>query len=336
MLAIQHNKDLTSLNTFHLQSQAANYCILNSLELLPEIRKHLADFPGYLILGGGSNILLPECYNGLVIKNDLHGIKFESVNDDFILATAAAGEVWDDFVAQTVSYGAYGLENLSLIPGTVGASPVQNIGAYGVEVKDFIDYVTVYDLVSGEMIEIPNAECGFSYRNSIFKRKANYLVVSVTFRLSTISQLKLSYADLAKAFAEQANPTPAQVRQAVIDIRRNKLPDPAQIGNVGSFFHNPIVPDDIAKQLASDFPGLPIYPADNAGHKKVSAGWLIDKLGLKGHRQGNIAVYDKQALVLVNHATATQSELLAFAQDIQTRVLAAYGVNINIEPIIVK
>ena len=335
MLTILHHQDLTSLNTFHLSAQATNYCRLDNLSQLPAIREQLANFSSHLVLGGGSNILLPERYDGLVIHNHLRGISFEQ-QADAIMVTAAAGEIWDDLVDSTLAHGAFGLENLSLIPGSVGAAPVQNIGAYGVEVKDFIEYVTVYDLTSGQTLDIPKSACGFAYSNIIFKTKPNYVVVSVTFRLSAIPQLKLSYADLAKAFADQANPTPAQVRQAVISIRRNKLPDSAQIGNVGSFFHNPLIPDAAAEKLASNFPGLPVYPADKAGHKKVSAGWLIDKLGLKGYRQGNIAVYDKQALVLVNHASATQQELLVFAHEIQAKVLAAYGVSINIEPIIVK
>lgn len=335
MLTINHHQDLTALNTFHLQSTAANYCVLNELEQLPAIREQLGDYPSYLLLGGGSNILLPELYAGLLIHNHLRGVSFVD-QPDSILVTAAAGEIWDDFVAASLEHGAYGLENLSLIPGTVGASPVQNIGAYGVEVKDFIDYVTVYDLNSGEFKDISNIDCGFSYRNSIFKSNPHYLVVSVSFRLLKEARLKLSYADIAKALVTEANPTPAMVRQAVMAIRRNKLPDPAQIGNVGSFFHNPVIPDEAAEKLANDFPGLPVYPADKSGYKKVSAGWLIDKLELKGYRQGNIAVYDKQALVLVNHATAAQHELLDFAYDIQARVFAAYGVTINIEPLVVK
>lgn len=333
MLTIQ-NFDLTKLNTLRLNSIANHYIQLTSLEQLDEIASILADYPRYFVLGGGSNLILPENYDGLVIHNQLKGIKFDNDNLEYKSVTAAAGEIWDNFVANCLDNQAYGLENLSLIPGTVGASPVQNIGAYGVEVKDFIDYVTVYDFNLRQLTQLSNAECQFSYRNSYLKNKPQYLVVSVTFKLPATAQLMINYGDIAKQMAKIDTPTASDLRQCIIATRRSKLPDPAEIGNAGSFFHNPIISTIQAQELKQHFPDLPTYPTADTKLMKVSAGWLIDNLGLKGTRNGNIGVYPKQALVLVNYASANKDELLAFAKEIQTKIYAHYKIQLNIEPII--
>lgn len=334
MLAIQNSINLTLLNTLRLNSTTNHYIQLTTSEQLDEIASIITDYPRYFVLGGGSNLILPENYDGLVIHNQLKGITFDDDSSGYKLVTAAAGEIWDDFVANCLANQAYGLENLSLIPGTVGASPVQNIGAYGVEVKDFIDYVTVYDFNLRQLTKLSNAECQFSYRNSYLKNKPQYLVVSVTFKLPTTARLMISYGDITKQMATIDNPTAHDLRACIIATRRSKLPDPAEIGNAGSFFHNPIIASVQAQELKQRFPNLPIYPTANAEQVKVSAGWLIDNLGLKGTRSGNIGVYPKQALVLVNYANANKDELLAFAKEIQVKVYDYYQIQLNIEPII--
>jgi UDP-N-acetylmuramate dehydrogenase len=334
MLAIQNSINLTLLNTLRLNSTTNHYIQLTTSEQLDEIASIITDYPRYFVLGGGSNLILPENYDGLVIHNQLKGITFDDDSSGYKLVTAAAGEIWDDFVANCLANQAYGLENLSLIPGTVGASPVQNIGAYGVEVKDFIDYVTVYDFNLRQLKKLSNAECQFSYRNSYLKNKPQHLVVSVTFKLPTTAKLMISYGDIAKQMATIENPTAHDLRACIIATRQSKLPDPAEIGNAGSFFHNPIVAAVQAQELKQRFPNLPIYPTANAEQVKVSAGWLIDNLGLKGIRSGNIGVYPKQALVLVNYANANKDELLAFAKEIQAKVYDYYQIQLNIEPII--
>ncbi|HRG62412.1 MAG TPA: UDP-N-acetylmuramate dehydrogenase [Burkholderiales bacterium] len=334
MLTIQNSINLVQLNTLHLNSIANHYIQLTTLEQIGDIATIINNYPRYFVLGGGSNLILPENYDGLVIHNQLKGITFDRDNAGYKLVTAAAGEIWDDFVANCLENQAYGLENLSLIPGTVGASPIQNIGAYGVEVKDFIDSVTVYDFNLRQLTKLSNAECQFSYRNSYLKNKPQYLVVNVTFKLPTTAKLMISYGDIAKQMAAIDNPTAHDLRACIINTRRSKLPDPAEIGNAGSFFHNPIIAAVQAQELKQRFPNLPIYPTANAEQVKVSAGWLIDNLGLKGARSGNIGVYPKQALVLVNYANANKDELLAFAKEIQAQIYGHYQIQLNIEPII--
>lgn len=334
MLKISHNVNITHLNTLHLKSIAHNYLALDDCTQLPHLKQLVQKFPTYLILGGGSNLILPENYSGLIIHNKLAGIDIADNGNTFII-TAMAGVVWDDFVALCITNNAFGLENLSLIPGTVGAAPVQNIGAYGVEVKDFIQYITIYDLQTGEVRQLTNEECQFSYRNSILKQNPHYLVLSVTFELPKTSPLNCDYGDI-KAQIEQINtPTALDLRNCIIHTRKNKLPDPNEIGNVGSFFHNPIIDSEKAQELKTKYPQLPIYPTNNPQLIKISAGWLIDNLGLKGYRVGNVGVYNKQALVLVNHGNAHQKEILEFAKLIQQKVWLSYAINLNIEPIII-
>ena len=334
MSTLQYSFDLTKLNTLHLSSIANSYIQLNSLHQLTKIRELLPKFPCYFVLGGGSNIILPETYPGLVIHNQLRGIEIVAHNDAFKLVTAYAGENWDNFIAFCVKNGCYGLENLSLIPGSVGASPVQNIGAYGVEVKDFIDSVSVYDWESGEIRQYSNQECQFEYRNSFFKNKSRYLVISVTFKLATQAKLNLSYGDISKCMAAIDHPTAEDLRNCIIAIRQNKLPDPCKIANAGSFFHNPIIPKEHVQKLLTQFPKLPAYPTNKKNLEKVSAGWLIDNLGLKGFQKENLAIYEKQALVIVNYGQANQTELLTFARLIQEQIFKHYQINLNIEPII--
>ncbi len=330
---LEHNVDLTSLNTLHLKSTATNFFILNEIEQLEALQPLVRQFPQFFILGGGSNLVLPPVYQGLVIKNQLRGVQISAIGQDRIV-TAMAGETWDDFVAHCCAQGAYGLENLSLIPGTVGASPIQNIGAYGVEVKDFIQEVLVYDLDHRQQVRLSNSDCNFTYRNSALKNNSRYVVISVTFRLSAIPKLNLNYGDVAKTLSAIANPSPDDLRKVIIQIRQSKLPDPNDLGNAGSFFHNPILRADQVDQLRIQYPNLPTFSTSEPKYTKISAGWLIDNLGLKGVRQGNIGIYTKQALVLVNYGGAYQAELLSFAEWIKSRVIEHYNVKLTIEPII--
>src|SRR6185437_5542141 len=334
MLVFQQNYPLDKLNTLHLTSMAKYYVALTDINDLPQIVADAKDLDIFVV-GGGSNIILPELYSGLIIHNQLRGITLLETADDYVLVKVMAGEVWDSFVGYTIEHGWFGLENLSLIPGTVGASPIQNIGAYGVEAKDFIDSVEVYDIKSKQFTVLGNSDCKFKYRDSYLKHNAHLIVTSVIFYLRREARINISYADVGKAMAALVNPKALDLRNCVIKIRQAKLPDPAVIGNVGSFFHNPVLDIAIVKQLQDKYPAIPVYPV-NDEKGKVSAGWLIDKLGLKGYRQGNVGVYDKQALVLVNHGSAKATELLNLAHHIQNLVWSNYAIRLNIEPLIVS
>lgn len=335
MLNIIKNHDISHLNTLRLSSTAKYYTILNNYSQLQLLQEEIKKHNKFFILGSGSNIILPELYDGLVIHNQLNGIEINDDGDgDDYIVTAQAGENWDNFVAHCISNGAYGLENLSLIPGTVGASPVQNIGAYGVEVKDFITQIEIYDLTNGQIKQLSNLECNFSYRNSVLKSLPNYLVLSVTFKLPKISPMNCNYGDIKTKICAISNPTALDLRNCIIETRQSKLPSPEEIGNAGSFFHNPIIKTTDAEQLKLKYPNLPCYPTTQAKNTKISAGWLIDNLGLKGYRQNNFGTYYKQALVVVNYGGGAKNELLDFAQFIINNIHDKYNITLNIEPII--
>jgi UDP-N-acetylmuramate dehydrogenase len=335
MHSLQEKIDLTQFNTLHLKSTASHYVVLDTIEQLDTLCPIISRFSQFFVLGGGSNLILPPTYDGLVIHNQLQGIEITKEGADCFVS-AMAGEHWDDFVAHCIEHGAFGLENLSLIPGTVGASPIQNIGAYGVEVKDFIEDVLVYDLQAKQLVRLSKQDCAFSYRNSALKNNSRYIVVSVRFKLSTKSNLNVNYGDVAQRLSAIAAPTAKDLRAIIISIRQSKLPNPQEIGNVGSFFHNPVLPKKKTQALLVEYPNLPVFPTDNPDYIKVSAGWLIDNLGLKGLRQGNVGVYSKQALVLVNYGGACQSELLGFAGWIQSKIKERYDLHLHIEPIILN
>ncbi len=333
---IQKNQSLCHLNTLRLKSLAVNYVEFSDINLLPSISKYIKEHKcQFFVLGGGSNILLPEVYNGLVIHCKLEGVACISQNNTSMLVRAMAGEQWDKFVEYTTLHGFFGLENLSLIPGTVGAAPIQNIGAYGVEVCDFIEYVEVYDVLEKQFKIIKKKDCHFQYRNSIFKKMPNLIVVAVVFQLLKEPILNLEYVDVAKCMTGVTNVTPVELRNCVIKIRQAKLPDPAIIANVGSFFHNPILTNGIVNKLKSNYNNLPVFRVDD-NYSKISAGWLIDNLGLKGYRENKVGTYEKQALVLVNYSDATQTDILDFANMIKNKVKQKYDVELNIEPIIIE
>lgn len=295
-------------------------------EQLPELSEWLCrEALPFVVVGGGSNILFAEKgFAGLVIKNKLRGVDFVEQPDGSIFLTAAAGESLDKVVVETVEKGCWGLENLSAIPGTVGATPVQNVGAYGVEVADLIEKVEALHLPTGEQKSFSRADCHFGYRDSFFKTTAgqSYLITSVTFRLSKTPQPKLGYADLQKTFADQTAPSLSEIRRAVINIRTQKFPDLTQVGTAGSFFKNPVLAKAEAETLLKNFPDLPHYPTAD-GLIKISLGFVLDKIcGLKGFRQGKIELFSKQALVLVNYGHDNTAEVKNFVRLVQEQVFA--------------
>jgi UDP-N-acetylmuramate dehydrogenase len=290
----------------------------------------------YQVLGGGSNVVLPSQLLGLTLLMDMDVIEVIQNTDASVQLRVAAGVSWHHFVGWTLDHGYGGLENLALIPGTVGAAPIQNIGAYGVEVKDYIDSVEAFDCQTMQWVTLDRAHCQFSYRHSLFKAKPQrYIIAAVNFFLPKQWQPRISYADLQGYFSgkEHSFITPQAIFNAVYAIRTQKLPDPKQIGNVGSFFQNPIVENSKLTELKQRYPAIVAYP-ENANHSKLAAGWLIDQCGFKGLRAGNVGVHDKQALVLINLGKGNARELLALAHQIQETIRDRFGVDLVIEPII--
>ena len=287
-----------------------------------------------LILGSGSNILFTGDFNGTILYPQIGGIKIEEYEPDNknVIISAGAGINWDDLVLWSVNKGFGGLENLSLIPGKVGATPVQNIGAYGVEVKDLIVKVKTIDISDGSLRVFTNKECEFGYRTSIFKKKekGKYLVTRVYYRLSVQPVLNLSYDSLKDEVRRIGKETLKNVRKGVINIRRSKLPDPEIIGNAGSFFKNAVVKASVAQDLKKEHPDMPVYQ-DKAGYVKLASGWLIDRCGWKGKRKGDAGVHEKQALVLVNYGKATGKEIFELSQEIKKSVSDKFGIDLERE-----
>ena len=338
MFTRQHDYPLAPHTTFGLPARAAHYIELTDSGDLPEICR-LPEFDAATVcwLGGGSNILFMQDFPSLVVRMATRGIRELERTPDSVLLEAQAGENWHGFVQSSLHMGLGGLENLSLIPGTVGASPVQNIGAYGVEVKDRIHSVRCFDVQAQEWRELSNAECRFAYRDSIFKHeeRQRYVITSVVFRLDTQFVPNVKYGDLAQVLAEQCSgraPTAQDVAQAVCAIRRSKLPDPAVLGNVGSFYKNPLVDAAHAQTLLAQYPQMPHYPQPD-GRVKLAAGWLIDQCGLKGKTIGGAAVHDKQALVLVNKNHATAADVRALSDEICRIVAQRFAVDLQPEPV---
>jgi UDP-N-acetylmuramate dehydrogenase len=339
MPAIAQDFSLESLNTFGIAARARRYLRVTSAGELAEACSdaELAALPR-LVLGGGSNLLFTRDFEGLVLHMALAGREVLGQQDGRTLVRAAAGENWHGFVQWTLEQGLGGLENLSLIPGTVGAAPIQNIGAYGAEIKDVFHALTVFDLASGATRTLHAAECRFGYRDSIFKHAdgAGLVVLDVTFALPTAWRANLAYAELAQALGEAgiAAPTPREVSDAVVAIRRRKLPDPAVIGNAGSFFKNPVVSGEQCARLLAAFPNL-VHHRQPDGSEKLAAGWLIDQCGWKGRNMGAAGVYPKQALVLVNNGGASGAEVVRLARAIQSDVMERYGVMLEPEPVFI-
>lgn len=287
-----------------------------------------------MVIGGGSNLLLTRDVEALVLRMASRGVRVVSDDGERVVVEAQAGEVWDDFVRWTLAQGVGGLENLSLIPGTVGAAPMQNIGAYGVEIKDVFAGLTALDRQTGELHEFGLEDCAFAYRDSRFKREpGRWLILRVRFALSRAAKLHLDYGPVRQRLAEEGvtAPTSADVSRVICAIRREKLPDPAVLGNAGSFFKNPVVSVGRADVLRQHYSDLVAYPQGD-GQMKLAAGWLIDKAGWKGFREGAAGVHAQQALVLVNYGGATGAQLHALAERIRDDIQQRFGVELEMEP----
>ncbi|QWE31015.1 UDP-N-acetylmuramate dehydrogenase [Polynucleobacter sp. Adler-ghost] len=328
------NLELRHRNSFGLDSKAELAYEITSADQLPALMKELGDKKlAWRVLGGGSNVILPESLPGATLLINILGQELIKADDNNSWLSVGAGVNWHELVAWTLEKNISGFENLALIPGTVGAAPIQNIGAYGVEVGEYIDSIEAFDSAAHAFVTLPQEACQFAYRDSYFKQNPNrFIVTKVVFKIPKTWQARLQYADLAKQFAgSNFNPSAKQIFDAVCTIRSKKLPDPAVIGNAGSFFQNPIVGNQQFEQLIKEFPNLVSYP-DAIGTRKLAAGWLIDQCGFKGKRMGHVGVYEKQALVLVNHGGGTSTDILGLAKNIQEEVLSKFGVQLEIEP----
>lgn len=333
---IQHNVSLLPYNTFGIDVPATGFARFASVEELKAVldeNKRSENLP-LMILGGGSNILLTKPVEALVLKNEIPGFEIVHETEDTVDVRAGAGMVWHDFVRKCVENGWGGVENLSLIPGSVGASPMQNIGAYGAEIKDVFVSLEALHIEEGVVHTFSASQCAFGYRESVFKRelKGKYIITSVTYRLSKKPVVNTTYGAIHAELEGMGvnNVTVNEVSQAVMQIRRSKLPDPQQLGNAGSFFKNPVVEQVVADSILKTFPDAPNYPQEN-GFVKLAAGWLIEKAGWKGKRIGNCGVHDKQALVLVNYGGATGREIFALSQAVLDDVFAQFGVQLERE-----
>lgn len=334
-MKIEENVPLKDHTTFRVGGPARFFAVAQTLGELRELFAHARDnrLP-VLILGDGSNVLAPDKgWEGMVIKVALRGRNFREESDGRVIATAAAGESWDNFVADCVARGYGGLENLSGIPGLVGATPIQNVGAYGVEVKDVIEAVLVLDVARGELKQLTPQECKFGYRDSTFKKNAGrYVVTSVSFRLGKSHAPKLHYRDLKEYFAGQSHvPSLREIRRAVIAIRSRKFPDLSVVGTAGSFFKNPIIAADELARLQTRFPELPHFPAGE-GKEKISLAWLLDRVcNLRGVTHGAVGAFEHQPLVIVNFGGATADDIRSFAAYVASCVKARTGIVIEPE-----
>jgi UDP-N-acetylmuramate dehydrogenase len=331
---IIQNISLKPYNTFGINVTANNFVSVSTIDELKEILSS-KDYPNKLILGGGSNMLLTKNFEGLVIHMNLKGIEIVSQDDDFVYVKGSAGENWHEFVVWCIDNDFGGIENLSLIPGNVGTAPIQNIGAYGVELKD-VFYSCEAISINTHKLETFNKEtCNFDYRNSIFKNeiKGQYIITSVIFKLTKQHhKLHINYGTIASALEAMniTNPTIQEISKTVISIRESKLPNPKVIGNCGSFFKNPIVSKAQYNKLLKNFKDLPSYPVSD-DEVKIPAGWLIEKSGFKGKRFGNYGVHKNQALVLVNYGNANGSDILNLSKLIQKTILRIFGISIEAE-----
>ncbi|WP_266159345.1 UDP-N-acetylmuramate dehydrogenase [Dyella silvatica] len=331
------NAPLTTRNTLRVAARASLLAEIHDASKLAE----LLDFPAIrqsklLVLGEGSNMLFTGDFDGTVLAMATRGVHIENDGEQARIAVAA-GERWDDFVRWALGQGFAGLENLILIPGTVGAAPIQNIGAYGTEVAEYIESVEAWDTVERRVAILDRAACAFAYRDSVFKREpGRYIVTAVRFMLPRSHTLKLEYAGIREELARMGvdKPAPFHVAEAVVHLRTRKLPDPAVIGNAGSFFKNPIVDAAQGEALKREHPELVAWPGAD-GRWKISAAWLIDTAGFKGLREGDAGISNRHALVLVNHGKATGTELWAFAQRVVEGVRARFGVTLEAEPLVI-
>jgi len=327
------NLGLKDRNTFGLDASAQLAFEIDSAAQIPEVMRLIAqqNLP-WRVLGGGSNVILPKVLSGATLLMNITGQEIISSDQNATVIAVGSGVNWHKFVAWTLENNLPGLENLALIPGTVGAAPIQNIGAYGVELADYIDHVEAFDVEKQAFVTLSKEACQFAYRDSYFKQHPHrFIVTKVVFRIPKTWQAEIQYADLAKQFEGNTNPSAEDIFLAVCKIRTHKLPDPKVIGNAGSFFQNPVIPNDHYETLLKKHAGLVSYP-DAPGKRKLAAGWLIDQCDFRGQRMGNVGVYENQALVLVNHGNGTAQDILGLAKCIQDKVRKEFGVNLEIEP----
>lgn len=331
---IERNVSLRPYNTFGIDVDAAGLSTFHNVEELIQLLDE-NPFDKFMILGGGSNVLYTSDYDGLVLINKIKGISIVESDNEYILVKAGAGEVWHEFVLQCIDQNLGGIENLSLIPGSVGASPMQNIGAYGVEIKDVFVELEALNIETKKVEVFKHEDCQFGYRESVFKRalKGKYIIVNVTYRLTNSNhKLKTSYGAIqGELEARKINsPTIKEISDVVIAIRQSKLPDPKEIGNAGSFFKNPVVEREVLNQILKEYPNAPNYPAAN-GKVKLAAGWLIDKAGWKGKTFDQFGVHIKQALVLVNYNSAQGSDIYQLSENILQDIYQKFGVSLERE-----
>lgn len=334
IMQIKHNFSLKNYNTFGIEAKAKSFVeVGNTAELAQILKEHQNE--KLFILGGGSNMLLTQDIDALVIYVNLKGKNILKEDDDFVWVQGNAGENWHEFVLWNLEQNFGGIENMSLIPGNVGTTPIQNIGAYGAEIKDTMISCEAMHIKTQEIVTFTNAECKFGYRESIFKNEAKnqYVITSVVFKLTKKNhKINTSYGAIDGELAKHniSNPTIQDVSKAVIAIRQSKLPDPKELGNSGSFFKNPIVPKEVYEKAHAQFPDMPHYTVGE-NEVKVPAGWLIEQAGFKGKRFGDAGVHTLQALVLVNYGNATGQEILNVSKDIQKTILEKYGIAIEAE-----
>ncbi len=329
-MKIQENISLKPYNTFGIDVHAKRFVTVHSLQ---ELKKIVATEKELFLISGGSNMLLTKDIEALAVNLNLKGIIVNDTEKDSVFVTAEAGENWHDFVIWCISQNYGGLENLSLIPGNVGTSPIQNIGAYGVEIKDTFHQLEALEIETGKLRVFNNKECNFGYRNSVFKNelKGKYIITSVTFKLTKNKHnFNISYGAIKDGLNDIENPTLKEISDTIIAIRERKLPDPKVIGNSGSFFKNPVITSNAFEKLQQKHPNAPHYIVSEQ-EIKVPAGWLIEQCGFKGQRFGATGVHENQALVLVNYGNATGEEIYSLAQKIQQKVKNAFAISLEIE-----
>jgi UDP-N-acetylmuramate dehydrogenase len=327
------NLGLKDRNTFGLDAVADFAYEITTANQIPGVMSNIAEKNlAWRVLGGGSNVILPAVLPGATLLINIAGQEIVSSDQTHALVEVGAGVNWHEFVAWTLENNLPGLENLALIPGTVGAAPIQNIGAYGVEIADYIESIEAFDTKAHAFVTLLREACQFAYRDSYFKQHPQrFIVTKVVFRIPKNWEARIHYADLAKQFIDNPKPSPEEIFLAVCKIRTHKLPDPKVIGNAGSFFQNPIIPNEQYETLLQKHASLVSYP-DAPGKRKLAAGWLIDQCGFKGQRMGEVGVYKNQALVLVNHGKGTAQDILGLAKCIQDKVRKEFGVSLEIEP----
>ena len=329
-MKIQQNISLKQYNTFGINATAKRFVSVNSLK---ELTKIIASEKDIFLLGGGSNMLLTSDIEQLVVHLNLKGVIVNDTEKDAVYVTAEAGENWHEFVLWCISQNYGGLENLSLIPGNVGTSPIQNIGAYGVEVKDTFHQLEALEIETGKKKIFTNQDCNFSYRNSVFKNelKGKYIIINVTFKLTKNKHnINTTYGAVHDSLKDKKTPAIKDVSDAIIAIRQSKLPDPKEIGNSGSFFKNPIITSDSFKLLQKKYPKVPHYIVSST-EIKIPAGWLVEQCGFKGKRFGDAGVHTKQALVLVNYNNATGKEIYDLAKKIKQKVKDTFNIDLDFE-----